>query len=580
MFYFLRFLLSFSASVSRWLVGQLPRLRMQCFQGILGGFLLVFAVAIGNAQEFTPEHEVVQDMVKRGVKYLVATTNSHSELGQSYRMLVAYTILKATEDHDHPMVKKEIQNAIRFANDARNGAAKVTKLHEGNYDASVVTMFLAAHDPVAHRKSLEDLRDFLVARQHDDGAFNYPTENKSLEGDTSQSQYVALALWSLKQVDIKIEPIVFEKLTKWFIKAQGNTGGWIYHFPDPNSTPTYSMLAAGLSGTLASADAIGLLRGPGAALAQSVDEDDDVPKAFRRIAIEKKVNSRNEAQISVPRSSIERTVRGAELWISKNAFSRNDIPWYYYCLYGRERYESFLELFRGTREKSPAWYNTLVRSLRASQDESGGWGINKDRPDPIGEGYTATSFAILFLLRNTQKSIGDLKIADSVGGSGLSGLNVADVAFVDGKVVDKSQVTSIEDAMKLLESEQENSPQDQLLADRMKLDADPVKRKEQLYRFARLLRSPDTRARRIAAKLLGRGDDLDFVPDLIFALSEGEKDGQVLRLAENSLRILSRQLTTYILPREGIVTAADRVKAERYWQSWFLSIRPDYVFIE
>jgi HEAT repeat protein len=156
---------------------------------------------------------------------------------------------------------------------------------------------------------------------------------------------------------------------------------------------------------------------------------------------------------------------------------------------------------------------------------------------------------------------------------------VAEVGFVDGKLVDKSQVTSIEDAIKLLESNQDGSTEDKLLADRMVLDIDPTKRKEQLNRFARLLRSPDARARRVAAKLLGRGDDLDFVPDLIFALSEGEQDGQVLRIAENSLRILSRQLTTYILPREGPVTAADRVKAERYWQNWFLSIRPDYVFI-
>ncbi len=95
-----------------------------------------------------------------------------------------------------------------------------------------------------------------------------------------------------------------------------------------------------------------------------------------------------------------------------------------------------------------------------------------------------------------------------------------------------------------------------------------------------MLRSPDARARRVAAKILGRGDDLDFVPDLIFALSEGEQDAQVMRTAENSLRILSRQLSTYQLPREGAITPADRVRALQYWKRWYLSIRPDHVFLD
>ncbi len=170
-----------------------------------------------------------------------------------------------------------------------------------------------------------------------------------------------------------------------------------------------------------------------------------------------------------------------------------------------------------------------------------------------------------------------MKSADAIGGYGLA--NVAEIGVKDGKLIDKSQVTSVEDALKLLEDNKTGGGEDRMLADRMVLDDDPKKKKEQLNRFARMLRNPDTRARRIAAKLLGRGDDLDFAPDLIFALSEGEKDSQVLRIAENSLRILSRQLDSYKLPKEGPITIKDRVAAEQHWKAWFLSIRPDYVFI-
>jgi hypothetical protein len=212
--------------------------------------------------------------------------------------------------------------------------------------------------------------------------------------------------------------------------------------------------------------------------------------------------------------------------------------------------------------------------LQKTQSRNGAWG--QEDIDPSGP-VASTCFAVLYLLRNTQKAIGELKTADSIGGYGLA--NVADVGFIDGKLVDKSQVTSVEDAIKLLETSSQGSTEDRLLADRLVLDNDPQKKKEQLNRFARMLRSPDTRARRIAAKILGRGDELDFAPDLIFALSEGEKDSQVLRLAENSLRILSRQLDTAKLPLEGPITTAQRVEAERYWKGWYLSIRPDHVFI-
>ncbi len=160
----------------------------------------------------------------------------------------------------------------------------------------------------------------------------------------------------------------------------------------------------------------------------------------------------------------------------------------------------------------------------------------------------ATCFAVLFLLRNTQKTIGELKSADAIGGYGLA--NVAEIGVKDGKLIDKSQVTSVEDALKLLE-DNKTGGEDRMLADRMVLDDDPKKKKEQLNRFARMLRNPDTRARRIAAKLLGRGDDLDFAPDLIFALSEGEKDSQVLRIAETRFGFSVDNSTATNFPRRG-----------------------------
>jgi hypothetical protein len=237
-----------------------------------------------------------------------------------------------------------------------------------------------------------------------------------------------------------------------------------------------------------------------------------------------------------------------------------------------ERYQAFLELASGRRVLNPEWYNRSVVELQKEQAGDGSWGETDS-----GGAQASTCFAILFLLRSTQKSIGDLKSADSVGGFGLA--NVADVGLVDGKLVDKAKVSSIEDALSILEQSSSGNVNEKLLAERLTLDPDPKKKKDQLNRFARMLRSPDARARRIAAKMIGRGDDLDFAPDLIYALSEGEQDSQVLRTAESSLRLLSRQLDTNKLPSDGTITVKDRLIAEQYWKAWYLSVRPDHVFV-
>lgn len=540
----------------------------------------VFSVSNPSmAQEYTPDHDEVKKMVAKGMGFLSSPKLERTRNGGGYTVLMGYTAMKATEDHDHPLVKAALPVALHFSKAARDTKSAALHTDEVIYEASITAMFLSALDPTRYRTEIESVRNYLLSRQRPNGAFGYLRGDWAINlGDVSQSQYAALAFWSIKQANIDVDLRAVEKLTLWLASSQFPDGSWTYQWPArQEDLPTRrQMVAAGLSAILVCADSLGVLRGAGAGLLEEEGDDEDVPRAFRRIVKETKKDGSNFTPKTVTRTGIAKISKSAEGWLNKTRYTRGG-DWYYYLIYSQERYESFLEIINGKRLKSPAWYNNTVKALKKYQAANGGWGVDEKDLDPAGS-EAATCFSILFLLRNTQKAIGDLKSADSVGGYGLS--NVADVGVVDGKIVDKSQVTSIEDAMKLLEGSHDGSTEDKLLADRMALDLDPIKRKEQLNRFARLLRSPDARARRVAAKLLGRGDDLDYAPDLIFALSEGEQDGQVLRIAENSLRILSRQLTTYILPNDGPITAADRVKSERHWQNWYLKIRPDYVFVE
>jgi hypothetical protein len=344
------------------------------------------------------------------------------------------------------------------------------------------------------------------------------------------------------------------------------------------------MLAAGLSAALISGDILGVMRGPGMKLENALEgeegEEEEIPEVFRRVSAEALAGKKEKKFVSqvVSRDSLRKISTKAASWLSQNKFKRGagGSDWFYYWLYSQERYESFLEILNGRREKDPDWYRQGVETLKKYQDPAtGAFGLTGESVDPGGV-EQATCLSILFLLRTTQKAIGDLKEATNLGGQG--GLaNVADVTAVNGKVVDKSQVTNVEDMLKMLENSKGDASDDKLLADRIPLESDPKARKEQLNRFSRMLRSPSFAARRLAAKILGRGDDLDYVPDLIYALSD--EDPVVPLVAENSLRILSRQMTNSAIPKDRTITADDRVKAERRWQQWYLSVRPDYRFI-
>ncbi|MFM2219974.1 MAG: hypothetical protein RL240_4292, partial [Planctomycetota bacterium] len=232
----------------------------------------------------------------------------------------------------------------------------------------------------------------------------------------------------------------------------------------------------------------------------------------------------------------------------------------------------------GKQNKSPPWYNAEVERMRAVQGRDGSWGgVDAPDVDVVLGPQTSTCLATLFLIRSTQKAIGDLKEAIAIGGNELPS-DLRTITMVNGKPISKNEATSIDDALKMLEDDKKAQGEDRLVADKIIFSKDPARRKDELNRFSRLLRSKDWKARRIAAKVLGRSDDLEMVPELIFALSD--LDLEVNRNAETSLRLISRKLDKYHLPKEGGITDQDRIRAQREWKTWFLELRPDYIFVE
>ncbi|MCA9128074.1 MAG: hypothetical protein KDB22_13355 [Planctomycetales bacterium] len=539
--------------------------------GILPKTLALLAalccVSQAFAQSYTPEHPFVKALVDRGVKYLQSTElNARAAYNAGEQALVAYALLSATGEPDQPHVKRGAEAARRLARSLASyreqGESKIV------YEVCVCGVLLANLDAAAYQVELTLIRDWLLGIQKPHGGFGYlerPT------GDTSQVQYVILAFWTMQQVGIDVPTSAVESTVGYLLDTMDPTGAWGYQGKlgsgrlIPQENPSKSLGTAGAGALLIAGDILGVW-GKRRTLNE---EKDGIPAAFVRVDLKaKERQARREVELS--RSDFENPLNMARRFQDRSTHSGN--TWYYYWRYSQERYESFMEIMAGKQEKSPAWYNEGVEELAAAQDDGGSWGATKKR-----EFYSAdvcTAFSVLYLIRSTRKSIGQLDEGVVFGGYGLP-QDVTAIKMVGDRIVSEGE-TSVLNLLTKLEEQDTNAVEVGLLPENLKLDDDPAQRKEQVTRLARLLTSPDPLARRVAAKLLGRSEDLSRAPDLIYALTDD--DPHVPMIAEESLRLLSRKLNSGKLQLEP--SLADRQSAVMFWKKWYLGLRPDHVFID
>jgi hypothetical protein len=535
--------------------------------------------AEGLAENYYPDHPVVRGLVDRGIGYLSKT----SVKGQStfpdfgVEMLVGYTIYKVEGDPEHPAVARGIGVAKNYINSIT--ASRSNPDPKAVYHIAMASMLLATVDVDGFSEQIIKARDFIFRIQQSQGGFGYiDGSHKDNSGDISQTQYILLSLWTMSQLGIEVPEDRILKALSYLAEAQiknastQSFGGWPYQYEPGGNHPentTNSLTAAGLSSVLIAGDILGLYRNR---LAEADEEDGLIPIAFKRVIPESEKPKRGG---SIDRAKLDAMVNSGLVYNQKNPYNRTS--WHYYYLYSLERFESFLEIASRKQSKSPAWYNSEVDRLKAAQAGDGSWGGDGADLDLILGPQVSTCFAVLFLIRSTQKAIGEMKEAVAVGWPELPS-DLSTVTMVNGKPVSKTEATNIDDALKMLEDDKKSQGEDRLVAEKIVFSSDPSRRKDELNRFARLLRSKDWKARRIASKVLGRSDDLDMVPELVYALTD--RDNVVSRNAETSLRLISRQLDKYHLPKEGAISEQDRVKAQREWKRWFLELRPDYIFVE
>lgn len=553
---------------------------------VLGAFLIAIATAT-PATAYTPDDPEVQAMVDRGIKYLEGLSETDLNLKaygdpEGQPMLIGYAHFKAVNDPDARLVKIGVTNALAYVQRIRNnGGALNPKPHsKANYEVCVAIMLLAEVDARKYADEINLLANALWPQQKPHGGYGYHGEP---HGDTSQVQYVSLAMWTLDRAGFKLEYDRVGRMIEWIVRVQDPTGYWTYKPEMPpgrglanqpkNLLSVTTCLAAG-SAALIAAD---VLRQWGATtgLEETIE---GLPKAIKRSLLDpdeeqKQMLARKRAT-KASAETIMASLSRMDDYRTKNPFKRTSSPdWYYYMLYTLERYESFMELATSSASPSPAWYVDGVNSLKKLQDKSGAWGVS----DPS---YTSapvsTAFAVLFLIRSTKKAIGTPSQGTVAGGFGLPD-DTSKIVVSGTQIKGETPTAAVTDLLSLLEDDGLDKFDEQSIPEDLKLETDPQRRRQQLDRLERLVRgSQSWQARRVAARLLGSSDDLSVVPALIFALSD--PDTVVRRSAVDGLRFISRRFNDFDLPDKP--DAQQIRRAQQEWRQWYQSIYPGYVFLD
>ena len=504
------------------------------------------------AQAYTPESPEVLAAVDKGLKYLESET--HYEVGG--KCLIALAFHKRGLPDDHPKILEAIE--------ACRTSASEEKTRNYIYGKCIAIIFLTEMDAVAHRDLINQYVGMLKDHQKGHGGFSYqsiPT------GDTSQTQYAALAYWQLLNKGISPDADSVQRCLNWIMRTNDPSGVWGYQGIDPGNfnlveqtdKPGLSMAAAGMSTTLILGNLVGLLKPP--QLQDTSISGDDLPDALKRVEEPGSKQAPTLPSGDVNRQQLNECVERGRLWFDKN-YSLDVHEYQSYYLYSIERFKSFQEYLDGQNDESPAWYNEGVEKLIKTQGENGSWNDTSGSP-------CATAFSILFLLRSTQKSIAaSLGEGTLVGGRGLPS-DLSKLKLRGGKLVVESKKTEVDQLLGMLDDSNSGSLDD-LLDNPAALNVSDVDAKD-ARRLQQVVKSGQAGARLMAVRALARLRDIEYAPTLIFALTDPDK--RVVREARDGLRSVSRNFEGFG-PSDNF-EEAERSTAVEQWKAWYQSVRPD-----
>ena len=503
------------------------------------------------ALAYTPESPEVLEVIDKGLKFL--ESQSHGEVGG--KCLIALAFHKRGMSQGHPKIQEAIEACRQSVNEEKQRGYL--------YGKCIAIIFLTELDATTHRDLINSYVSQLKDHQKEHGGFGY---QGIPAGDTSQTQYAALAYWELLNHGISPDADSVQRCLNWIMRTRDPSGVWGYQGIDPGSfnlveqpdKPGLSMAAAGMSGTMILGNLVGLLQPPSA---ETLLASDELPSALKRAEEPGKRRAPSLPAGNVDPQRLQETVGAGRAWFDKNfGFEVHEYQSYYF--YSIERFRSFQEYLDGNIVEEPEWYNEGFKRLKATQTTDGSWSDNSGSA-------CATAFSVLFLLRSTQKSIeASLGEGTLVGGRGLPS-DLSKLRLRGGKLIVDQKPTEADQLLGMLD-ESNSDALDDLLDNPAALTVTNVDPGD-ARRLQQVVKSGPAAARLLAVRALAKLRSVDYAPTLIFALTDPDK--RVVREARDGLRSISRNFEGYG-PSDNFDEAEQDAAVAR-WKEWYQTVRPD-----
>ncbi len=517
----------------------------------LGWGLLLPSVGAGALSPSSPR---VRRLADSGLKFLEDAADER--LGA--KCLVGLSFYKRGQRR-HPLVAEALEDCQHMG--SRPPEFITTKVCD-IYSTSLAIVFLCTVDPAGNRREINALLESLYLRQKPAGGWGYAERET---GDTSMTQYAALALWEARNHGIHIRRGSVVRFANWLLRTQDPSGGWGYQGLDPGSYNRVPQEDVGLSLSVAGlgsmAIAADLLKVP----IPGARREKDLPAVVKRITDRPRENTPYTQGISQRR--VSQSLRTGMQWL-RDEYAISPSGYTHYYLYTLERYQSFRQHMGLQQTASRNWYDQGVAFLEETQRDDGSW-YSRAGPD------VDTAFAVLFLLRSMQQSIRNVQTwGDGVmaGGRGLPTNLERQLSTSKEAATSKVQPGSMKELLTTIHQAQGDAfwiSQNLPLWD-LPVHLDP----EDAKQWQGLVAAEGPTARRVAVFLLGRDGDLDHVPRLIFALTD--PDWNVAREANRSLLRISGKFSGFELPPRR--DEATREAAIEQWKTWYRRIRPAALF--
>lgn len=505
-------------------------------------------------QKLTPKSPEVVAALDKMCAYIAEHYKQEDRAGGMALASLAY--YKYTGEKHHQMYVDTI-NAIKekAAKDPKNNGLDI-------YETGLSLIFLVEYDPVGNKNLIDAIYKSLLDRQKPHGGWGYLSHQT---GDTSQTQYGVLSTWTLLKARQPVNMQSAEQAIDWLLKTQDPKGCFGYQGVVAEkvgqrveqSQTGLCMTAAALGSLYILSDVLNIGR--------AAPVDNALQDALKPVD-QNKDAQRNYRSTTSPKAVAEVKKLG-NAWFDES-FSVDYASWPYYYYYAVERYESFREALDGTTiDPSPDWYNAIANKILNNMDSTGS-------VSDSCRTVCATSFAALFLMRSTKRSIEKdryLGGGELIGGKGFP-TDMTRTTVRNGKVVSKRAPTTAEEMLEALkdpDSEALEAAVDSL--DEMPPELAKAIMSETAKQIQKLVSDPKPERRTAAVKALGKSGELDNVPVLLYALTD--PDETVVLAARDSLCTIARKLNGGYGPMEGF-DELQRDKAIAKWKAWFKSIRP------